>query len=90
MESTNTFYEGPSGFMKNRQTSDAFQLRDVIEKKCSKSKMVYTASVDYKIFFDTILRKLLLRKLNKIGIALSAINVINFMHSAIEVKLRLE
>ena len=85
LESKNKFHEGQSGFKKNRQTSDtAFLLRHVIEKNFSKSRKVYTAFADYKRAFDTIPRKLLLHKLNKIGVALSAINVINAMYSGTE------
>ena len=55
----------------------------------SKSKKVYTAFVDYKRAFDTIPRKLLLHKLNKIGVPLSAINVINSIYSGTESAVKL-
>ena len=70
--------------MPPEQWQHYFLLRHVTEKNFSKSKKVYTAFVDYKTAFDTIPRRLLLHKLNKIGVPLSAINVINSMYSGTE------
>ena len=61
---------GQIGFMKGKGTSDhIFLLQTIVEKVVKKNKKkIYTAFIDFKKAYDTVNRKLLMKKLKSLGI----------------------
>ena len=97
LEVNNLFSPYQFGFRKNRRTSDCvFLLKTAIDKmfctkglKNSSSSKLYVAFVDFRKAFDSVWRKGLFLKMQRLGITGGFYNIVKSMYDNTQYKMKL-